>query len=178
MPERFSGRLWHALKRLLGPEVVSLIAQALAGPGIRLHWDILTDPRCARCGPSSRPAAFQKISSSSMATTMGLSFTLGISVLSTVTTAAAAILHRSRTAKPSSSDRARPTTAASCNTGGCMHAGVFASKFRHRCCGSTSPLMTAPEPTHTWLSRAVMWWSGLTLWLALLFSCFFEPGLP
>ena len=43
MPERFSGRLWHALKRLLGPEVVSLIAQALAGPGIRLHWDFLTD---------------------------------------------------------------------------------------------------------------------------------------
>ena len=43
MPERFSGRLWHALKRYLGPEVVSLIAQALAGPGIRLHWDFLTD---------------------------------------------------------------------------------------------------------------------------------------
>ena len=43
MPERFSGRLWHALKRYLGPEVVSLIAQALAGQGIRLHWDFLTD---------------------------------------------------------------------------------------------------------------------------------------
>ena len=43
MPERFSGRLWHALKRYLGPEVASLIAQALAGPGIRLHWDFLTD---------------------------------------------------------------------------------------------------------------------------------------
>ena len=43
MPERFSGRLWHALKRYLGPEVVPLIAQALAGPGIRLHWDFLTD---------------------------------------------------------------------------------------------------------------------------------------
>ena len=43
MPARFSGRLWHALKRYLGPEVVSLIAQALAGPGIRLHWDFLTD---------------------------------------------------------------------------------------------------------------------------------------
>ena len=43
MPGRFSGRLWHALKRYLGPEVVSLIAQALAGPGIRLHWDFLTD---------------------------------------------------------------------------------------------------------------------------------------
>ena len=97
-------------------------------------------------------------------------------LLVTVIAAAAAILRRSRTAKPSSSDRARPTTAASCNTGGCMHAGVFASKFRHRCCGSTSPLMTAPELTHTWLSRAVMW-SGLTLWLALLFSCFCETGL-
>ena len=43
MPERFSGRLWHALKRYLGPEVVSLIAQALAGQGIRLHWNFLTD---------------------------------------------------------------------------------------------------------------------------------------
>ena len=43
MPERFSGRLWHALKRYLGPEVVSLIAQALAGQGIRLHWDYLTE---------------------------------------------------------------------------------------------------------------------------------------
>ena len=43
MPERFSGRLWHALKRYLGPEVVSLIAQALAGQGIRLHWDFLTE---------------------------------------------------------------------------------------------------------------------------------------
>jgi len=43
MPERFSGRLWHALKRYLGPEVVSLIAQALAGPDIRLHWNFLTD---------------------------------------------------------------------------------------------------------------------------------------
>ena len=43
MPERFSGRLWHALKRYLGPEVVTLIAQALAGQGIRLHWDFLTE---------------------------------------------------------------------------------------------------------------------------------------
>ena len=59
-----------------------------------------------------------------------------------------------------------------------MHAGVFASKFRHRCCGSTSPLMTAPEPTRIWLARAVMWWSGLTFWLALLFSCFCDTGLP
>ena len=45
MPERFSGRLWHALKRYLGLEVVSLIAQALAGPGIRLHWDTDTPLR-------------------------------------------------------------------------------------------------------------------------------------
>ena len=45
MPERFSGRLCHALKRFLGPEVVSLIAQALAGPGIRLHWDTDTPLR-------------------------------------------------------------------------------------------------------------------------------------
>ena len=43
MPERFSGRLWHALKRYLGPEVVSLIAQALAGPGIRLQWDFFNE---------------------------------------------------------------------------------------------------------------------------------------
>ena len=43
MPERFLSRVWHALKRYLGSEVVSLIAQALAGPGIRLHWDFLTD---------------------------------------------------------------------------------------------------------------------------------------
>ena len=43
MPERFLGRVWHALKRYLGSEVVSLIAQALAGPGIRLHWDLLTE---------------------------------------------------------------------------------------------------------------------------------------
>ena len=42
MPERFSGRVWHALKRYLGPVVVSLIAEALAGPGIRLQWDFLT----------------------------------------------------------------------------------------------------------------------------------------
>ena len=43
MPERFLGRVWHALKRYLGSEVVSLIAQALAGPGIRLHWDLLIE---------------------------------------------------------------------------------------------------------------------------------------
>ena len=43
MPGRCSGRLWHALKSYLGPEVVSLIAQALAGQGIRLHWDFLTE---------------------------------------------------------------------------------------------------------------------------------------
>ena len=42
MPERFLSRVWHALKRYLGSEVVSLIAQALAGPGIRLHWGFLT----------------------------------------------------------------------------------------------------------------------------------------
>ena len=42
MSERFSGRLWHALKRYLWREGVSLIAQALAGPGIRLQWDFLT----------------------------------------------------------------------------------------------------------------------------------------
>ena len=43
MRERFSGRLWHALEHFLGPEVVSLIAHALAGPGIRLYWGFLTD---------------------------------------------------------------------------------------------------------------------------------------
>ena len=99
-------------------------------------------------------------------------------LLVTVIAAAAVVLRRSRTAKPSSSDRARPTAAASCGAGVCMLAGVFASKPWHRCRGSTSPLMTALEPTHAWLARALMWWSGLTLWLALLFSCFCERGLP
>ena len=42
MPVRFLSRVWHALKRYLGSEVVSLIAEALAGPGIRLHWGFLT----------------------------------------------------------------------------------------------------------------------------------------
>ena len=37
--------------------------------------------------------------------------------------------------------------------------------------------MTAPELIDTWLACALMWWSGLTLWLALLFSCFCDTGL-
>ena len=40
MPGRFVGRLWHALKRYLGQEIVGLIAQFLAGLGIIYHWDL------------------------------------------------------------------------------------------------------------------------------------------
>ena len=43
MNGRFCGRLWHALRRYLGRELVSLVAQFLDGWGIQLHWDFLTD---------------------------------------------------------------------------------------------------------------------------------------
>ena len=36
--------------------------------------------------------------------------------------------------------------------------------------------MTAPEPLHAWLSRALLWWGGLTLGLALRYSCFCDNG--
>ena len=92
MPERFSGRLWHALKRYLGPEVVSLIAQALAGPGIRLHWDFLTDTPLRQVWPELAARGVQRTNGPSMSTTMGLSSTLGISVLVTMIAAVAVIL--------------------------------------------------------------------------------------
>ena len=43
MPRQFLGRFWHALKRHLGTELVARIAEALAGQGIRLHWDFLVE---------------------------------------------------------------------------------------------------------------------------------------
>ena len=92
MPERFSGRVWHALKRYLGPVVVSLIAEALAGPGIRLHWDLLIEIPLRQVWPELAARGVQRTNGPSMSTTMGLSSTLGISVLVTMIAAVAVIL--------------------------------------------------------------------------------------
>ena len=111
-----------------------------------------------------------------MSTAMGLSSKLDISVLVTVIAAAAAILRRSRTAKPWTLGRARPTAAVSCGASVSMLAGVFAFSNRHQCRGSTSSLLTALEPIHTWPSRTLQWWRGSPLGLVLLYSCFCDTG--
>ena len=115
------------------------------------------------------------VSGLSMTTTVGLRSTLGNSVLVALIAAAAVILRRCRTAKLSSLSRARPT-AVFCGARVFTLAGVFAFSNRHQCRGSTSSLLTALEPIHTWPSRTLQWWRGSPLGLVLLYSCFCDTG--